>query len=105
MEQWYYLLALLFSIAGLIFLDFRLKLAFWRDLRRTVVTVAIAMDVFIIWDILGIWLGIFFHGKSPYSLPYTIFPEFPIEELVFLFLLSYCTLITYQLWGKLWPRT
>lgn len=52
--------------------------------------------MFIIWDILGIALGIFFHGDSPYSLPFRIAPEFPIEELFFLYLLTYTTLVVYN---------
>jgi lycopene cyclase domain-containing protein len=74
----------------------RYKLAFFNRPRRTALTVGIAMVVFIIWDLLGIHLNIFFHGGSQYTLPIRIAPEFPIEELFFLFLLSYVTLIFYR---------
>lgn len=104
MEQWSYLLALVISISGLLFIDFRYKLAFWHDLRRTAITIAIAMNIFIIWDFFGIFLGIFFHGDSPYALPFTLLPEFPVEELFFLFLLCYVSLSVYQGVRQRWPH-
>lgn len=103
--QWLYLLALLVSIAGMAIIDRRYKLAFWQDSRRTVLTLAIAIGIFIVWDILGIVLGIFFHGGSTFTLPIRLLPEFPIEELFFLLLLCYCTLVIYQGASRLWPRT
>lgn len=105
MMQWFYLLALLVSIAGMAIIDWRYKLAFWHDRRRTVLTLAIAIGIFIAWDILGIVLGIFFHGGSKFTLPIRLLPEFPIEELFFLLLLCYCTLVVYQGASRLWPRT
>lgn len=103
-EQFYYLLALTFSIAGLAIIDWRYKLAFWLDKKRTLLTVGIGVLVFTVWDILGIGLGIFLHGNSPYTLPLRLGPEFPFEELVFLTLLCYVTLILFQGGKKLWPR-
>lgn len=91
-----YLAGLLFGIAGMAMIDWRHKLAFWYDRRRTVVTLAACIGVFIVWDLLGIALGIFFHGGSDLSLPIRLLPEFPIEELFFLLLLCYCTLVIYQ---------
>lgn len=104
MQQWVYLIALLVSISGLATLDWRYKLAFWYDFRRTVLTLAAACWLFVVWDILGISMGIFLHGNGPYTLPIRLFPEFPIEELFFLFLLSYVTLILYR-GVSLWQRT
>jgi lycopene cyclase domain-containing protein len=94
--QWLYLIALVISISGLIAIDYRFKLVFFYDARRTAVTLAMALWLFIVWDIFGIKLGIFFHGGSPYTLPARIIPEFPIEELFFLFLLTYVTLVIYR---------
>lgn len=103
--QWTYLIALLFSLSGIATIDWRYKLAFWHDKQRTATTLGIAIGIFIIWDILGISLGIFFHGGSDLTLPYRLLPEFPIEELFFLLLLCYCTLVIYQGALRLWPRT
>ena len=103
MMQWYYLIGLLIGISGLLLIDRRWKLAFWRDGKRTVLTLLLAVLVFVLWDIFGIYVGVFFHGGSDYSLPFRLAPEFPIEEIVFLFLLTYSTLIVYhgvQLWRQ-----
>ena len=94
--EWAYLGGLLFGIAGLLIIDRRWKLAFWRDARRTGMTLIVAIAIFVVWDILGISLGIFFHGGSEYALPYRLAPEFPVEELAFLFLLTYSALIVYH---------
>jgi len=91
-----YLGGLLFGILGMAIIDWRYKLAFWRDGKRAAITLVCAVTFFILWDFLGIFLGIFKHGASPYSLPFTIFPEFPLEEFVFLFLLTYCALVIYN---------
>ena len=104
MMEFAYLAALLISLAGLVTIDWRYRLAFWYDHVRTIATLVIGIGVFIVWDILGIALGIFFHGGSSYTLPIRILPEFPIEELFFLTLLCYCTLILYRGGSKLWPR-
>jgi lycopene cyclase domain-containing protein len=94
--QWAYLVALLLSIAGVALLDRRFRLAFWYDRNRTFLTLALGLLVFIAWDLMAIGLGIFIHGNSPYSLPFTLVPHFPVEEVFFLFLLCYCTLALYR---------
>lgn len=95
MQQWIYSIALLIGISGLLFIDWRYRLAFWSDVRRTTLTVVAGMGIFIVWDLIGIGLGVFFHGNSVYTLPLRLAPEFPIEELFFLFLLCYVTLVLY----------
>ena len=94
--EWAYLGGLLFGISGLLIIDWRWKLAFWHAPKRTASTLAAAIAIFVLWDFLGIWLGIFFHGGSQFALPYRLAPEFPIEELVFLFLLTFSALIIYR---------
>lgn len=94
--QWTYLIALLIVIVCLLLLDRRFKLAFFYDAKRSTLTLAISVWLFIVWDIFGIRLGIFSHGDSRYTLPFTIVPEFPIEELFFLFVLSYTALLIYR---------
>jgi lycopene cyclase domain-containing protein len=85
-------------------IDHHYKLAYWHDRRRTVKTIAAAVAVFILWDLLGIASGIFYAGKSELFLPIRIAPEFPIEEVFFLTLLCYCTLVIYQFGASRWPR-
>lgn len=92
---WAYLAGLAVGIAGLATIDWRYRLAFWRAPKQAAKTIACSMGIFIIWDFLGIALGVFRHGHSPYALPFVLLPEFPVEEIVFLFLLSYSALIIY----------
>lgn len=94
--EWFYLIGLSIGIAGLATIDHRYKLAFWNNPKRATLTLSLTMLLFILWDFFGIFLGIFYHGASKYSLPFTIAPEFPLEELFFLFLLSYSTLVIYN---------
>lgn len=105
MEQYFYITALLISIFGLFVIDRKYKLCFWENKQRATLTILLSILVFILWDLIGISLGIFFSGNSRYMMPYFIIEEFPVEELFFLFLLSYSTLTTYQIGRRLWPRT
>jgi len=103
MQQFAYLVFLLISISGLLILDWRFKLAFWHDARRAAITMAIGVGLFVIWDLLGIRLGIFFKGAAQYMLPVELLPEFPIEEIFFLFLICYTALMFYRGFGR-WQR-
>lgn len=76
-------------------IDFKHKLALFFQPLRTVITLAVAVVVFLIWDLVGIAMGIFFRGEGPYLTGITIAPELPIEEVFFLILLSYTILIAY----------
>jgi len=91
-----YLVALLFSIFGMAMLDYRYKLAFFRDAKRTGKTIATAVILFLAWDLLGIGFGIFFVCPSEYTTGLLLLPELPLEELFFLFFLCYITLISYE---------
>lgn len=94
--MWLYLSGLLFSLAGLTAIDWRHKLAFWYDARRSALTISSAVLTFIVWDLLGIGLGIFYYGGSVLTLPLRLAPEFPVEEIFFLTLLCYVTLLIYR---------
>ena len=60
-----YLGALLLSLGGLALLDRRFRLAFWSDPRRAALTVGIGVVGFLLWDGIGLVLGIFARGDSP----------------------------------------
>ena len=100
-----YLSAILFSMFGMVMVDRKHKLALFHDRVRTALTVATGVLVFIIWDVLGITLGIFFAGSSEYMTGFFLAPEFPIEELFFLTFLCYFTLILYRILEAKWQRT
>ena len=88
-----YLLILILSLVGLYLLDRTHKLAFTASPKRAFWSMVPAFVVFVIWDIAGIALGIFFRGNNTLLTGIQIFPEFPIEEIFFLALLCYSTLI------------
>ena len=90
-----YLLILIASLAGLYLLDRTHILAFTVDARRSFISMVSAYVVFLIWDIAGIATGIFFRGQNTLLTGIQVFPEFPIEELFFLALLCYSTLIVF----------
>ena len=88
-----YLAILLLSLLGLYLLDRTHKLAFTVDPKRAFWSMVPAFVVFVIWDIAGIALGIFFRGNNTLLSGFQIFPEFPLEEVFFLMLLCYSSLI------------
>ena len=90
-----YLAALAISIAGMVALDWRHKLFFWRDRRRASIVLTTGVIFFLIWDLFGIDLGIFFRGSGEFMTGLVIAPELPIEEVFFLTLLSYLTMNLY----------
>lgn len=88
-----YLIGLLVSLAGLGFLDWRYRVALFADARRTLTTVGIGVAAFLVWDLVGVGLGIFFRGDAPYLTGIQVAPEVPLEEVFFLALLVYQTLL------------
>ena len=90
-----YLAILIVSLVGLYLLDRTHKLAFTVDAKRSLLSMVPAYILFLIWDIAGIASGIFFRGENTLLTGIQVFPEFPIEELFFLALLCYSTLIVF----------
>lgn len=96
MTSFLYLTALVVSLAGLVALDHRHRLAiFDGHVTRTLVTVAVGVAVFSVWDVAGISARVFFQGPGPYQSGLMVGPEFPVEELFFLTLLNYTSLLAY----------
>ena len=84
-----YLLALGVSITGMVVLDRRFTLFFFRDARRASIVLAAGLVFFVGWDLAGIGLGIFFRGETEFMTGLQVAPELPVEELFFLTLLCY----------------
>ncbi len=84
-----YLLGLIVSISGMIVLDRRFGLFFWRDARRATVVYLVGMASFLAWDVAGIQAGIFFRGETQILTGLQVAPELPVEELFFLTLLIF----------------
>lgn len=102
--QYLYLAALIFALLGLFAVDYRWKLAYFIDRRATLLTIVAGVVFFSLWDIAGIAVGIFFTGSTTYLSGLELGPEYPIEELIFLTLLSYNTLLAWRGGVKLCSR-
>lgn len=93
-----YSLILLVSILGLAVVDWRYKLVASRgsmEQRAFAATIGSLLGFFLLWDILGILLGVFF-TNTRYTLGLNIVsPNLPIEEVGFLILLIYSVLIAW----------
>lgn len=91
-----YLAVLLVSLAGLALVDFRFRLLFWLSPIATAMTILAGLTYFLAWDLVGIWLGVFFRGSATNLSGVMLAPELPLEEPIFLLLLCYFTLICYS---------
>jgi lycopene cyclase domain-containing protein len=87
-----YLAALLVALTGMVLLDRRFRLFFWRDARRATIVLVAGVVFFLIWDLLGVGLGIFFRGETAFMTGLQVAPEVPLEEVFFLTLLCYLTM-------------
>lgn len=87
-----YLGALLISIAGLATLDFKFKLAIAKS-KSYFCLILIPVIFFLAWDLAGISMGIFFRGHASHLTGILVSSELPIEEIFFLILLSYSSLL------------
>ena len=90
-----YLVALAVALTGMVLLDRRFSLFFWRDARRAAIVLVLGVAFFLVWDLGGILLGIFFRGQTEFMTGLLIGPELPIEEVFFLTLLCYNTMNAY----------
>jgi len=92
-EKYLYISMLIVSLICLFLVDYRFKLAFFMHKKATLITVLFSVIVFVIWDLIGIQLGIFFEGNTSFLSDINIVKNLPIEEIFFLTLLCYTTLI------------
>ena len=90
-----YLLALVVALTGMVVLDWRFRLFFWRAPIRATAVLAIGLVFFLVWDLQGIRLHIFFRGETSFMTGWQFAPELPIEEPFFLLLLCYLTMNLY----------
>ena len=96
MTPYLYGLALAVSLLGLGTLDWRHRVALFAQTRRSLAVIAAGVAIFLAWDFAGVGLGIFFIGSAPYLSGWTVAPEIPVEELLFLTLLTYQTLLVWR---------
>jgi len=99
-----YLAALLVALFGMVMLDRRFGLFFWRDARRAAIVLAVGILFFLVWDFVGVGLGVFFRGETSFMTGLQIAPEIPLEEVFFLALLCYLTMNAYAAASTLLER-
>jgi len=87
-----YLLGLAVALTGMVMLDRRFSLFFWRDARRAAIVLLVGLLFFLGWDVSGISLGIFFRGETSFMTGIVVGRELPLEEVFFLTLLCYLTM-------------
>ena len=90
-----YLLALLVALTGMVVLDRRFRLFFWDSPRRAAIVLIVGVVFFLVWDLAGIGLGIFFRGETSFMTGVQVAPELPLEEVFFLTLLCYLAMNLY----------
>ncbi|MFH8250356.1 lycopene cyclase domain-containing protein [Microbacterium sp. B2969] len=90
-----YLAAIVVSLAGIMVLDVRWRLALPVAAGRTLAAVAIGTTFFLAWDLVGIAAGVFVKGDSPLLIGIDLAPHLPLEEPVFLAFLCYLGLVAW----------
>lgn len=95
---WFYLVVLTVSLCGLWLCDRRWKLVAYQSSaaakKATLQTILIGVSFFLVWDIGGIMLGVF-STNTDYTIGLNLItPNLPIEEVLFLTLLMYVSLLT-----------
>jgi lycopene cyclase domain-containing protein len=103
--SFFYLGALLISLAGMVVLDVRFRLFFAVAPVRAAIVLVAGIAFFLAWDVAGIGAGVFFRGNHDLLTGVQFAPELPLEELFFLALLCYVTMNVYcWLSSRLWRR-
>ncbi|MET4058704.1 lycopene cyclase domain-containing protein [Arthrobacter sp. UYP6] len=92
-----YLFLLLASIGCMVLLDHRFRLFFFADARRAALVTGIGLAFFLLWDLGGIGLDIFYRGETPIMLGVVLAPHLPVEEVFFLAFLCYLTMVLFGL--------
>jgi lycopene cyclase domain-containing protein len=90
-----YLAALLIALGGMVVLDGRFRLFFWRGPLRASIVLIVGLAFFLTWDLQGIRLGIFFRGETAFMTGWEWAPQLPLEEPFFLLLLCYLAMNLY----------
>ena len=94
--KFFYLSILLISLGGIVLGDWRYKLVFFQQPKAAIKTVIGLVTILLIGDIIGSEWRIF-STNSQFVSGLFLGSQIPIEEILFLILISYFTLILYVL--------
>lgn len=86
---------LIIGISGLLLADRHYKLALFGNTLSCLKTITATVMLLFIFDIIGVINGVFFTNYKYVVGIYIFTPNLPIEEILFLMLLSYFSLIVY----------
>ncbi|MDQ1178249.1 lycopene cyclase domain-containing protein [Microbacterium sp. SORGH_AS_0421] len=95
-----YLGAILFSLTGMMLIDWKYSLALRVAPWRTALAVVAGTVFFLAWDLVGIMTGVFVKGESPLFVGIVLAPHLPLEEVFFLLFLSYLTVVMFAVFGR-----
>ncbi len=98
-----YLAALTVSIGCIGLIDHRHRLFLFRAPRTAALVLAVGVGYFLAWDLVGIGYGVFFRGQTSFMTGVLLAPELPVEEVFFLVLLCYLTMVAW-LGAERWTR-
>ncbi len=90
-----YLGVLLLSLGGMVVLDWRYRLFFFHRPLRAAVVLAVGAVFFLLWDVAGITLHIFYRAESAIMTGVLLAPDLPLEELFFLAFLCYLAMVAF----------
>ncbi|WP_295835827.1 lycopene cyclase domain-containing protein [uncultured Microbacterium sp.] len=95
-----YLGAILFSLTGMMLIDWKYSLALRVAPVRTIVAVLVGTAFFLAWDLVGIVTGVFVKGESPLFVGVVLAPHLPLEEVFFLLFLSYLAVVMFAVFER-----
>ncbi|GAA1979915.1 hypothetical protein [Microbacterium pumilum] len=87
-----YLGGIIVAFMGMGIIDWRWKVALFRDPGHTIVVVAITLVVLLLFDICGLLLGVFAAGSRVMGI-FLFSRDMPLEEIFLLTFFGYFTLV------------
>ncbi len=95
MQFYTYLSLLIISLIGLLSFDYKKKFVIFTKNGISLRDIFFASSLFLIIDIIGVINNIFYSNPK-YIIGVNVFPGVPIEEIFFLLLFSYFSLIVWR---------
>ena len=98
-----YLVMLIFTFLGSIWLQIFLKVRVLQQARRLVMTILPVLTIFIVWDFAAISMS-HWTFDSQQMLPLKRFFGIPVEEIIFFLVVPLATILTFEAVRKSKPR-
>ena len=98
-----YLVMLIFTFLGSIWLQIFLKVRVLQQVRRLVMTIFPVLTIFMVWDFAAISMS-HWTFDSQQMLPLKRFFGIPVEEIIFFLVVPLATILTFEAVRKSKPR-